>query len=207
MQTNMRALLKAVRTSNLDPEAGKARYVRAFSPEPPTQSLIVLRRDQITIEDDSAFIPDLTFDIDLHALEMSTTESSRRSSLLSPHTARSSLSSQPEGSMTGLIIPSSSGGGGDIGGFQLPSEQGSSIQRQQRINRLLEDDGEAFGIDPGFSIDADGNMVTGPAAADEILPGARVRTPDDRGILPPSSEVRAGTQGAQYDVSAKPPFR
>ena len=110
--------------------------------------------------------------------------------------------------MTGLIIPSSSGGGGDIGGFQLPSEQGSSIQRQQRINRLLEDDGEGFDIDPGFSIDADGNvLVEGPAAADEGLPGARVRTPDDRGNLPPSSEVRAGTQGAQYDVSAKPPFR
>ena len=206
MQTNMRALLKAVRTSNLDLEAGKARYARLSFLEAAAQSLTVLRRDQITIEDDSAFIPDLTFNLDLHALELSTTESSRRSSLLSPHTARSSLSSQPEGSMTGLIIPSSSGGNGDIGGFQLPSEQGSSVQRQQRLNRLLEDDGEAFDIDPGFSIDADGNLVEGPAAADERLPGARMRTPEDRGILLPSSEVRVGTQGAQYDVSAKPPF-
>ena len=62
--------------------------------------------------------------------------------------------------MLGLVIPSSySGGAGDLGGFILPAERVSSAQRNARIGRLLDDDDEGFNNDPGFSIDADGNLV------------------------------------------------
>ncbi|CAD6589209.1 MAG: hypothetical protein ASARMPREDX12_003693 [Alectoria sarmentosa] len=132
-QSNMRALLKAVRTSDLDPNAGK------------------VRPDQLVIQDDPAFLPDLALpilDIDLSAFDIST-DSSR---------------------LLGLVIPSSySGGAGDLGGFILPGENGSSAQRRARIGRLLDDEDEGFDIDPGFTIDADGNLVEertpGPSAA------------------------------------------
>ena len=72
--------------------------------------------------------------------------------------------------MLGLVIPSSySGGAGDLGGFILPVERVSSAQRNARIGRLLDDDDEGFNNDPGFTIDADGNLVEertpGPGAA------------------------------------------
>ena len=173
------------------------------------QALTCFRRYQIVIEDDSAFLPDLTFNIDLGALDLSTSESSRHSSILSPHSARTSLSSQPEGSdaMTGLIIPSPSGGAREIGGFQLPSDPASSTQRQQRLDRLLEDDGEGFDFDPGFSIDADGNLVAQPIAGDQGLPRPEMRVASEPRSGQSSRAVRAGTQRAQYDVSAKPVFK
>ena len=69
--------------------------------------------------------------------------------------------------MLGLVIPTSySGGAGDLGGFILPDEKVSSAQRSARIGRLLDDDDEDFDSDPGFTIDADGNLV------EERTPGA-----------------------------------
>lgn len=50
-------------------------------------------------------------------------------------------------------------GGGEIGGFILPEENPSLVQRGERLGRLLDDDDEGFNIDPGFSIDADGNLI------------------------------------------------
>ena len=117
------------------------------------------------LQDDPAFLPDFALpglDFDLSALDLSGDDSSRRSSILSPHSMRSSQSSHLEAdeSMLGLIIPSSSAGGaGDIGGFILPDENLSSIQRSERLGRLLVDEDEGFNIDPGFSIDADGNLI------------------------------------------------
>ena len=125
------------------------------------------------LEDDPNFSPDMAFpvlDFDLSALDFSTSDSSRRSSILSPHSHRTSLSSQQEGhgSVLGLNIPSSGSGGlGSLGGFQLPSEHASSAQRNERLERLLEDDGEAFNIDPGFSIDAEGNLIEEPIRGSE----------------------------------------
>lgn len=130
----------------------------------------------MVVEDDPAFLPDLALpglDFDVSALDLSTDESSRRSTILSPHSQRSSLTSQhADGSMLELVIPSSvSGGIGDFGGFQLPSEQPSSAQRNERLGRLLEDDGEGFGIDPGFSIDAEGNLIEEAVGRDNVQPG------------------------------------
>ncbi len=125
---------------------------------------------QLMVEDDPGFLPDLALpglDIDLSALNISTDESSRRSSLLSPHSQLSSLSSHQQSgdeSMLGLIIPNSdSVGAGDHGGFVLPSDHANSAQRSARLGRLLEDEGEGFDIDPGFSIDAEGNLIEDPA--------------------------------------------
>ena len=128
------------------------------------------------IEDDPAFLPDLALpdlDFDLSALDLSTDKSSRRTSILSPHSQRSSQSSQhADGSMLDLVIPSSgSGGVGDFGGFQLPSELPSSAQRNERLGRLLDDDGVGFDIDPGFSIDAEGNLIEEPIEGDHAQPG------------------------------------
>ncbi|KAF6219582.1 hypothetical protein HO133_004051 [Letharia lupina] len=190
-QSNMRALLKAVRTSELDPNAGKA------------------RSDQLVIQDDPAFLPDLALpglDIDLSALDISTDDSSRRSSILSPHSQRSSLSSHAEAdeSMLGLVIPSSgSGGAGDLGGFILPGENVSSAQRSARIGRLLDDEDEGFNIDPGFTIDADGNLVEeptpGPGAA--LAGGIRLGS-DSAASARVRQELMEGHQAGRLEPGA-----
>lgn len=69
--------------------------------------------------------------------------------------------------MLGLIIPTSdSGGGGDLGGFILPQEYRSSDQRITRRGGLLEDEDEGFNLDPGFTVDADGNLVITEGSGD-----------------------------------------
>ena len=60
-------------------------------------------------------------------------------------------------------MPSSGSAGIDsVGGFQLPSEHGSSVQRNERLARLLEEDGDVFNINPGFTFDAEGNLIEEP---------------------------------------------
>ena len=130
-------------------------------------------------------------------------DSSRRSSILSPHSQRSSLSSHAgaDESMQGLIIPSShSGGAGDLGGFILPGETVSSAQRNARIGRLLDDD-EAFIDDPGFTFDADGNFkeerTPGPGAA----PTGGIRLGSDSAISGRvRQEIMEGQQAGQFEV-------
>lgn len=145
--------------------------------------------DQLVLVDDPAFLPDFALpglDIDLSALEISTDDSSRRSSILSPHSQRSSLSSHPDTdqSLLGLIIPTSdSGGAGDIGGFILPGGSVSSAQRSAQLGRLLDDEDEGFDIDPGFRIDADGNLI-------------EERTPGPGPVVTPSGSVRIGGDSA-----------
>ena len=165
------------------------------------------------IQDDPAFLPDFALpglDIDLSALDISTNNSSYRSSILSPHTQRSSLSSHANAdeSMVGLIIPSSaSGGTGDLGGFVLPSEHESSAQRSARLGRLFEDEDEGFNLDPGFTIDADGNLIEehtpGPGAA----PTGGVRLGSDPAA---SEQVRQelleGLQAGQFEVRPDAPY-
>lgn len=159
------------------------------------------------IQDDPAFLPYLALpglDIDLSALDISTDDSSRRSSILSPHSQRSSLSSHAEAdeSMLGLIIPSSySGDAGDFGGFMLPGENVSSAQRSARIGRLLDDEDEGFNIDPGFTIDADGNLIEERTAGPVVAPVSGVRLGSDSAA---SGRVRqellAGVQEGQVEV-------
>lgn len=123
------------------------------------------RPDQLILQDDPAFIPDVFLpglDLDLSVLNISTNESSLRSSLVSPYSKHSGISTHKgdTGSMLGLIIPTSdTGGGGDLGGFILPQEHRSSDQRIPRLRGLLEDEDEGFNLDPGFTVDADGNLL------------------------------------------------
>ena len=118
--------------------------------------------EQLVIPVDLSFMPDAAvpgLDIDLYALGISSDDSTRRSSILSPRSLQSSASSQQDdGSALGLIIPSSdSGAGGPSGGFQLQSEGVSSAAKHlQEANHL---DNEDVIFNPGFSMDEDGNLV------------------------------------------------
>lgn len=159
------------------------------------------------IQDDPAFLPDLALpilDIDLSAFDIST-DSSRRSSILSPHSQRSSLSSHAEAdeSVLGLVIPSSySGGAGDLGGFILPGENGSSAQRRARIGRLLDDEDEGFNIDPGFTIDADGNLVEERTPGPSAAPAGGMRLGSDSAASARvRQELMEGQQAGRSEVS------
>lgn len=101
------------------------------------------------------------FDIDLSALDLSTDESSRRSSILSGPSQHSSLSSNKDGddSILGLVIPSpDAGGGGDIGGYILPDDDHGSIRRSTDVGGFVDEE-EGFNLDPGFTVDEDGNLI------------------------------------------------
>ncbi|KAI4111863.1 MAG: hypothetical protein LQ339_000322 [Xanthoria mediterranea] len=155
IQTNLKMLSKAIRTTSLDPNAGKA------------------RPDQLVLEDDPAFIPDMVLpglDFDLANLDISTDAPSRRSSILSTQSHRSSVSSQHgnEESMLGLIIPSSDNGGvGGLGGFIVPSSDRASVRPSAAPGDLIREADDDFNLDPGFIFDNDGNLIP---TGDDALP-------------------------------------
>lgn len=79
------------------------------------------RPDQLLLQDDPTFMPDLAFggfDLDLSNLDLAV--SAQSSSVLSPRSGLSNRSSL--GSVPGIVIPSSASGGVGIGGFQLPGD-------------------------------------------------------------------------------------
>ena len=82
---------------------------------------------------------------------------------MSPHSQRSSLSSNKDAdeSVLGLIIPTSDiGGVGDFGGFILPDEDRASIRPSAGAGGIFDDnDEEGFNLDPGFTIDEEGNLI------------------------------------------------
>lgn len=107
--------------------------------------------------------------------------------------------------MLGLVIPTSdSAGAGDLGGFMVAGGSFSSAQRSVQLRRVLDDDDEGFNFDPGFTIDAEGNVIEertaglGPGAA----PSGAVRLGSDSAA---SGRVRQelleGLQAGQYEVS------
>lgn len=159
------------------------------------------------LQDDPAFLPDLALpglDVNLSALDISTDNSSRHSSILSPHSQCSSLSSHAgaDASLLGLVIPSSySGGAGDLGGFILPDARLSSAQRSARIGRLLDDDDEGFNNDPGFTIDADGNLIEERTPAPGAAPAGGMRLGSDSAA---SGHVRQelieGQEASRFEV-------
>lgn len=160
------------------------------------------------LQDDPAFLPDLALpglDIDLSALDISTDDSSRRSSILSLHSQRSSFSSHAgaDESLLGLVIPSSySGGAGNLGGFILPDERFSSAQRSLRIGRLLDDDDdEGFNNDPGFTIDADGNLIEERAPGPGTAPAGGMRLGSDSAASGRvRQELMEGQEAGRFEV-------
>ena len=92
----------------------------------------------------------------------SSDRSSRRSSLLSPHSPRSSATSGQgvDEDSIGLVIPGSpSDPGVPFGAFSAPSDDYGSAQRHARLQDLLGEE-DPFDLNPGFAIDEDGNLVT-----------------------------------------------
>ncbi|KAL8908533.1 MAG: hypothetical protein Q9207_000743 [Kuettlingeria erythrocarpa] len=131
-------------------------------------------------------------DIDLAALDIATDASSRRSSILSPHSQRTSLSSQQtsDESAIGLVIPSSDGGGaGDMGGFVLPSSELASVQGHVGMSGFLGEAEDDFNLDPGFMFDNDGNMVD---------TGEVEFPPQDRPVVPAAGRVRADSGASSH---------
>ncbi|MCJ1393678.1 hypothetical protein MMC18_006554 [Xylographa bjoerkii] len=173
-QNNMRTLLKVVRTSELDPEAGKA------------------RPDQLVLQDDPAFLPDIdlpSLDLDLSLFENSTQGSSQRTSVMSAGSNQSSRSSNKEGEASefGLIIPTSdSGNPGDTGGFHLAKSGSSATKRDAGIADFFPEE-QGFFPDVDFNFDAEGNMIEleTPQAVQSNEPVPRGRS--DSGV---STQIR-----------------
>lgn len=168
------------------------------------------------VEDDPAFLPDMALpglDIDLAALDLSTDASSLRSSLLSPHFQRTSLSSHrsPDESMLGLQIPTSDDGGiGDLGGFIVPSSGGASVRRGTGLSDFgreaeeqVRGDEDDFILDPGFVFDDEGNLViTGQDAPIHQQPATtgRIRS-DSAASAHVRRELEEGLHAGQAEVS------
>ncbi|KAI9823480.1 MAG: hypothetical protein M1832_002491 [Thelocarpon impressellum] len=159
-QNSIRALLKSARANELDPDAGKA------------------RPDQLILADDPAFFPDLGLpglDLDFSISDLSSA-GSHSSSLLSPHSAPSSRSSEPnvERSAIGLVIPTSDlGDVGDFAGLTIGSDGRVSARRDGRLGleQAVRDEDEGFFPDVDFEFDADGNMRE--VRADDLPPRQR----------------------------------
>ena len=169
--------------------------------------------DQLIVHDDPAFLPELALpglDIDLSALDISTDDSSRRSSLLFPLSQHSSVTSthETDESMHGLIIPSSgTGGGGSIGGFVLPGDDRSSAQRTSRMRSILGED-EGFDLDPGFTFDDQGDIIFNDAGVPVQVESATRPGPVRLGSDSATSarvrqEIEEGMQAGQFDVSGE----
>ncbi|KAL9610666.1 MAG: hypothetical protein Q9167_004646 [Letrouitia subvulpina] len=206
IQTNMKTLLTAVRAAQLDPEAGKARYVVLSRSN--LQVLISIRPEQLVLQDDPAFHPEMQFpDFDLSALDMPMDGSSYRSSILSPHAQQSSHSSQSGvDSMIGLVIPTSdTGDAGDFGGLVLPSSERGSIRPSAGIGRIFDDEEDGFELDPGFTIDVDGNLIlTGEEPAlpqPPAAPAASTRIRSDSGMSARIAQEVEGLQGGRFGIA------
>lgn len=215
MQANMRVLSKIIRTASLDPNAGKARFVRRTNLLS-TMLTLTHSRDQLVLEDDPAFLPDMVLpglNIDLATLDITTDASSHRSSLLSPQSLRTSQSSQQhsDSSMVGLQIPASDEGGfGDLGGFIVPSSDRASIRPSGRFSELRREGGQGireedddFIMDPGFMFDHEGNLIiTGDdAQAEQQQPATgRVRS-DSAASARVRRELAEGLREGQGEVS------
>ncbi|KAL8790618.1 MAG: hypothetical protein Q9213_000465 [Squamulea squamosa] len=193
VQANLKMLSRVIGTTSLDPNAGKA------------------RPDQLVLEDDPAFIPDMILpglDIDLGNLDIATDTSSLRSSLLSEQSRRSSLSSQhsADESMLGLVIPSSDEvGAGGLGGFVVPSSDRPSIRPSAGAGDLFSVAEDDFNLDPGFIFDNDGNLIiTGedapPTQADQAQPSAGRDRGDSGAIAHVRRELEEGLVAGQLQL-------
>ncbi|KAF1989141.1 hypothetical protein K402DRAFT_418955 [Aulographum hederae CBS 113979] len=188
-QKSMRALLEVVRYAELDTEAGRT------------------QPEQLLLQDDPAFLPDdlqrlgkLNLDILDEEAALSLGRSSQMSGTLSPMTPYGSQ----DGSVGGLIIPTSDTGDvGAFGGFNLLGDDvfGTSASRPKGdLFAHEEDDGFLPEVD--FDFDADGNMIQLDAPA-ETLAGTgllRHRTGSDPNAPARVSQEHEGGQTATAGV-------
>ncbi|KAK6442416.1 R8 protein [Oleoguttula sp. CCFEE 5521] len=159
-KNNMRAMLKVMRTSQLDAEGGNK-----------------ARADQLVLQDDPNFLPELdllslNFDAQMTGME----NSQRSASTMSP--GNSQLTA-PLADVGGILIPqsASSFAGGPVGGgraFSVPGDSGAGSRIgngafQHEPEGLLEDD-------LGMVIDEEGNvtMVEDLPARQSVAPMGRL---------------------------------
>ena len=160
----MRTLLKVIKTSELDPEAGKARSENYLFLSIRTYLTSSIRPDQLVLQDDPAFLPDIdlpSLDLDLSLFENSTQGSSHRASIMSASSQQSSKSSNKDGeaSVLGLILPTSdSGNASGIGGFQLARSGSNATGIGHRVAEVFSEE-QGFFPDVDFNFDAEGNMI------------------------------------------------
>ncbi|KAI9817479.1 MAG: hypothetical protein M1827_001089 [Pycnora praestabilis] len=148
-QNNIRALMKVIRTAELDLPTGAA------------------RPDQLILQDDPAFLPDFILpdlDFNLSKLDLSSSAVAHRSSVLSPYSQQSSRSSRQdaEDSALGLIIPTSdTGNSAGVEGF-LPQFGDISSLHRDSVTAALDPFGineeDGFFPDVDFEFDAEGNV-------------------------------------------------
>nr|OQO28495.1 hypothetical protein B0A51_03307 [Rachicladosporium sp. CCFEE 5018] len=143
-KNNMRAMLKVMRTSQLDAEGGNK-----------------ARADQLVLQDDPNFLPEL----DLLSLDFDAQMAGMGDSQRSTLSPRSSQLAAPFADIGGILIPqsASSFAGGPVGGgraFSVLGDSGAGSrigsgafqQRQHEPEGLLEDD-------LGMIIDEEGNVT------------------------------------------------
>ncbi|KAM5443217.1 R8 protein [Microsporum ferrugineum] len=166
----MRAMLKVINNTGLDPDAGKA------------------RPDQIMLPHDPAFIPELMLpglNVDLSALDMGLEwESPRKSSLLSSYIPQSTASNKSGTKKLRLNLSSS-----DIGGVQTVDGLGyisemSSARKEPQVElpSYFRDEAGVL-LQPDFEFDGDGNIVElSPKKATKLkdCEGGDIHVKDDR---------------------------
>ncbi|KAK2804926.1 hypothetical protein FQN50_006436 [Emmonsiellopsis sp. PD_5] len=163
MRDRMRTMLKEIRSTGLDPNAGKA------------------KRDQLIIPDDPSFIPSLMLpglNVDLSVLEHSLELGSpRKSSLLSSQIMLSSnanINATPSSINLPLNVSSSSVIGGiNMGSIGIGSELSSVTKKDKHIELPAGYEPEHGLLEPqGFEFDEEGNIVELPVR----------QTPQGRGV-------------------------
>ncbi|OJD28263.1 hypothetical protein ACJ73_00342 [Blastomyces percursus] len=149
MRDKMQVMLREIRSTGLDPDAGKA------------------KPSQLVLPDDPTFIPDLMLpglNVDLSALDISSDIGSpRKSSLLSSVLAPSSKSSQFSDGHLHLNISSSDIGGHGAGASGFPSDIGNSVRKEAQFElpaAFAEETGVL--LQPDFEFDGEGNIVELP---------------------------------------------
>jgi hypothetical protein len=160
------------------------------------------RPEQLNLPYDPNFILDSSFglNLDFPVSDLSI-DGSRRSSLLSPLSGRSSQSSQNDG----MDIGTSSGIGGDVGDFLLPGPLASSAQKSTRPD-MHED---SFIEDAAFEFDEEGNIVEIPASRDRQLPEGGKDLTSETGSAVERRVREEHVQGAGAgigEVNARQPF-
>ena len=168
-QSNMRALLRVIKTAELDPDAGKARYGSGLTLPLLVGSSRYYRPDQLVLQDDPAFVPDNIYpmmDLDFSMLE-SSQASEHPTALLSDPSRLSSRSSVDSQNLPGIEIPASGSSGANFGGFELAGPMPGPAEQERRITL---DTGEGgFLPDVGFDFDEEGNVFD-LGAPDVALP-------------------------------------
>ena len=209
-QANMKALLRFVKDSQLDLDAGKARQVKQSDPLVEKRLTNLSRPEQLILQDDPAFLPDAflpTLDFDLALLGSSTQASSKHSSDFSVKTAVSSQSSHRDGEepLIDLIIPSSSGSGG-AGGIPGGFEAYENVDDFRIEEPLIPDDiigGAGFDPNVDFNFDEFGNLQeAGPVQQTPARPteGELGRGASESAL---SSRVRVNLEPGPMQVSSQ----